>query len=146
MSHFLYTSRTQGRLQTASWLGADKFAQASVFDRHRGHHAIASALGEGSFYHRGFCSDSPSQRNTGLRNVAIIAHVDHGKTTMMDRLLRACGVQLSGPQSSSSGGSMPAERVMDSIALERERGITIASKVESDPRLTRGSITSENHI
>lgn len=49
----------------------------------------------------------------------MIAHVDHGKTTLMDRLLRQCGANI------------PHERALDSISLERERGITIASKVTS---------------
>ncbi len=60
---------------------------------------------------------------TDLRNVAIIAHVDHGKTTLIDGLLRACGVFRE--------NSNIVERVMDSGELERERGITIQSKSAS---------------
>ncbi|MCB1762345.1 MAG: translational GTPase TypA [Gammaproteobacteria bacterium] len=55
-----------------------------------------------------------------LRNIAIIAHVDHGKTTLVDQLL-----QQSGTLGERFG---PVERVMDSNDLERERGITILSK------------------
>ncbi len=55
-----------------------------------------------------------------LRNIAIIAHVDHGKTTLVDKLL-----QQSGTLGERFG---PVERVMDSNDLERERGITILSK------------------
>jgi len=58
-----------------------------------------------------------------LRNIAIIAHVDHGKTTLIDRLLAASGVFRDNQQ--------VAERAMDSNDLERERGITILAKVTS---------------
>ncbi len=55
-----------------------------------------------------------------LRNIAIIAHVDHGKTTLVDAMLRQSGVFRSNEQI--------IERVMDSNDLERERGITILAK------------------
>lgn len=58
-----------------------------------------------------------------LRNIAIIAHVDHGKTTMIDRLLSQSG--------SFRENQKVAERAMDSNDLERERGITILAKVTS---------------
>ena len=55
-----------------------------------------------------------------LRNIAIIAHVDHGKTTLVDQMLRQAGVFRANQQ--------VGERVLDSNPLERERGITILSK------------------
>ena len=55
-----------------------------------------------------------------IRNIAIIAHVDHGKTTLVDGMLKQNAVFRANEQ--------VAERVMDSNDLERERGITILSK------------------
>ena len=63
--------------------------------------------------------ESPVKQEN-IRNVAIIAHVDHGKTTMVDRLLYTAGVFRENQQ--------VEERVLDSNDQERERGITILSK------------------
>src|SRR5581483_5954782 len=59
-------------------------------------------------------------RRQDIRNLAIVAHVDHGKTTLVDAMLRQSGVFRANEQ--------VADRVMDSFALERERGITIMAK------------------
>ncbi len=61
-----------------------------------------------------------SSHNPHIRNVAIIAHVDHGKTTLVDFMLRQSGT--------FRDNQAVDDRVMDSMDLERERGITIASK------------------
>ncbi|MEM7295462.1 MAG: GTP-binding protein, partial [Pseudomonadota bacterium] len=58
-----------------------------------------------------------------LRNIAIIAHVDHGKTTLVDELLKQSGAFRAGQD--------VAERAMDSNDIERERGITILAKCTS---------------
>lgn len=59
-------------------------------------------------------------RNQKIRNIAIIAHVDHGKTTLVDAMFRQSGVFRE--------GQVVDERIMDRLDLERERGITIAAK------------------
>src|SRR3954467_14126805 len=62
-----------------------------------------------------------------LRNVAIIAHVDHGKTTLVDALLRQAGA-LGRAKGEGTDNDSTQDRVMDSMDLERERGITILAK------------------
>src|SRR3989442_12334079 len=66
------------------------------------------------------CPTITSVKRTDIRNIAIIAHVDHGKTTLVDGMLRQSHIFRENQQM--------AERAMDSNALERERGITIMAK------------------
>jgi GTP-binding protein len=61
-----------------------------------------------------------NQVSSSIRNIAIIAHVDHGKTTLVDAMLKQSGT--------FRANETVAERVMDSNELERERGITILAK------------------
>jgi GTP-binding protein len=68
-------------------------------------------------------TDTGSQSIENIRNIAVIAHVDHGKTTLVDALIRQSGVFRDEGQANDAG-----ERVMDSEDQERERGITILSK------------------
>ena len=78
-------------------------------------------------------------RPHGLRNVAIVAHVDHGKTTLVDHMLRQAGT--------FRANEVLTERVMDSNDLERERGITILAKNTSVRwRSADGSICKINVI
>src|SRR3954454_12040399 len=63
---------------------------------------------------------SVSNGSSNTRNIAIIAHVDHGKTTLVDAMLRQSGIFRANEE--------VADRVMDSHELEGERGITILSK------------------
>jgi GTP-binding protein len=62
-----------------------------------------------------------NNRHSSIRNIAIIAHVDHGKTTLVDAMLNQSGIFRE--------NEVHVERVMDSNALERERGITILAKI-----------------
>ncbi len=68
-------------------------------------------------------SAAPAPTNTALRNIAIIAHVDHGKTTLVDQLFRQSGT--------FRDNQRVEERAMDSNDLEKERGITILAKCTS---------------
>jgi GTP-binding protein len=77
-------------------------------------------------------TSTPTRVRTDLRNVAIVAHVDHGKTTLVDAMLRQSGV----------GGRTEVDRVLDSGDLEREKGITILAKNTAVTRSTpNGPVT-----
>ena len=66
-----------------------------------------------------------------IRNIAIIAHVDHGKTTLVDQLLKSSGTFRDNEEVN--------ERAMDSNDIERERGITILAKTTSEKTLATSS-------
>ncbi len=75
-------------------------------------------------------SGADANDDLNIRNIAIIAHVDHGKTTLVDAMLRQSKV--------FRANQVVDERVMDSNDLERERGITILSKNTAVRYLVRG--------
>ena len=87
-------------------------------------------------------SEKPAVLREDLRNVAIVAHVDHGKTTLVDAMLWQSGAFRENQDVN--------ERVMDSMDLEREKGITILAKntavrhggVSSTSSTRRGTRTS----
>jgi GTP-binding protein len=84
---------------------------------------LSTRAGGGESLGTGFLScplETTVRQTTMLRNIAIIAHVDHGKTTLLDGMLRQGGVFRENQEI--------AKRVMDSMDQERERGITIVSK------------------
>ena len=72
---------------------------------------------KGRFYYK---EGDLTLKREDLRNIAIIAHVDHGKTTLVDEMLKQGGVFRDNQE--------VEDRVMDSNALERERGITVLAK------------------
>jgi GTP-binding protein len=102
----------------ASEIGRRRFAAAArvwyTSDSYIERCQFALARGSGPFY------VWDMKKRDDIRNIAIIAHVDHGKTTLVDGLLRQSHIFRDNQQ--------VAERVMDSNDLERERGITILSK------------------
>ena len=79
----------------------------------------------------------PAQSRDDLRNVAIVAHVDHGKTTLVDAMLWQSGA-FSAHQAEAGDVN---ERVMDSMDLEREKGITILAKNTAIEHKTRAGET-----
>lgn len=89
------------------------------FNFYKAIHAFLTRSASASASGRALSTLTASPPPTAIRNVAIIAHVDHGKTTLIDRLL------------SHAGTAVSTDRVMDSGAFEKERGITISAKYTS---------------
>src|SRR4051794_16842134 len=83
-------------------------------------------------------TDAPAIARTDLRNVAIVAHVDHGKTTLVDAMLRQSGA--------FAARAELVDRVMDSGELEREKGITILAKNTAVRRATPDGVITINVV
>jgi Elongation factor Tu GTP binding domain len=107
--HFSTTSTS-----TSQWSTPTSWPTTAIAQAPTGTTATGTAANLATAQQRGYSHSVPPDR---IRNVAIIAHVDHGKTSLVDQLLRSCGTVSD------------QDRVMDSNSLERERGITILSKV-----------------
>src|ERR1700730_12910525 len=103
------------RCRPILWAGRHSFKiTSSLKNTSSGYETTGRLSGRGRF---------DSGLKMKLRNIAIIAHVDHGKTTLVDRLLQQSGAFRENQR--------VAERVMDSNDLEKERGITIIAKAAS---------------
>src|SRR6476646_3677486 len=92
---------------------------ATIFSRHGARSAIIECFAPAP-HHDWHCPMTDPTPRRKLRNIAIIAHVDHGKTTLVDKLLVQAGT--------FAAYQHVAERMMDSNDIERERGITIVAK------------------
>ncbi len=88
--------------------------------RHRGVFPVNRVVAYTRFSRPDLLNSKAMSEKQQIRNIAIIAHVDHGKTTLVDKMLRQAGA--------FRDNQIVAERVMDSNPLERERGITILAK------------------
>jgi hypothetical protein len=108
-------STTQRALEYAAPLEAARARFSELLFGARQYSSVAAAVVDDDGKPE---AQSPSLKGPEcIRCFAIIAHVDHGKTTLLDQLLKQVG------------DSLTTERVMDSMSLEKERGITIAAKV-----------------
>jgi GTP-binding protein len=111
------STRKQARSVTLEWL--DRTCEAIPKRRHIRAAGSLAAI----FVFKGVGPRAPFRQETmsqEIRNIAIIAHVDHGKTTLVDAMLKQSGI--------FRANEAVVERVMDSNELERERGITILAK------------------
>lgn len=112
--HLRNVSRLPLRLHpSATALHSSSYHPVNAIQAHARTRAVARCLASTAVAKE----DNEPRNPTLIRNAAIIAHVDHGKSTLCDKILRDCSVEVS------------TERMMDSGDLERERGITITSKV-----------------